>query len=102
MNKKPENCATISELRVEIDRIDAALVALLAERTTFIDRAAEIKLVVGLPARIPARVEQVVANVRLLSETGFDPDKAEALWRELIEWSIRREEAALAAKNAAE
>ena len=90
------------ELREEIDRIDAALVALLSERTTFIDRAAEIKRVVGLPARIPARVEQVVTNVRQASGDGFDADMAEALWRELIEWSIRREEMALAKKDAAE
>jgi isochorismate pyruvate lyase len=102
MKKAPETCTSMTDLRVEIDRIDVAMVALLAERATYIDRAAEIKQGVGLPARIPARVEQVVRNVRAASRGGFDADMAEVMWRELIEWSIRREEAALAAKKAAE
>lgn len=92
----------MNDLREQIDRVDLALVALLAERVGYIDRAAEIKRVAGLPARIPARVAQVVANVRRAAVPGFDPDMAEALWRDLIEWSIRREEAALAAGKAAE
>jgi isochorismate pyruvate lyase len=95
MSKTPAACRTMEDLRVEIDRIDRALVMLLAERTGFIDRAAEIKQGIGLPARIPARVEEVVGNVRRAAVQGFDPDQAEALWRALIEWSIRREELAL-------
>ena len=91
--KTPAECTTMAELRIEIDRVDAALVALFAQRTGFIDRAVEIKAEVGLPARIDARVEEVVANVRRLAAVhGLPPDKLEKLWRKLMDWSIEREE----------
>ena len=86
----------MAELRAEIDRIDAGLVDLLAERITYIDRAAELKPALGLPARIDDRVEEVVAKVRASAVArGVDPDLAEALWRRLIDWSIAREEVVL-------
>ena len=52
-------------LRARIDALDARLIALLAERSTLIDRAAQIKAQVGLPARIDARVEEVAAEIFL-------------------------------------
>ena len=91
--KTPADCATMAELRSEIDRLDAELVALFAQRVGYIDRAAQIKTRVGLPARITPRVEEVVANVRRHAEAhGLPPDKIEKLWRKLIDWSIEREE----------
>ncbi|WP_105515201.1 chorismate mutase [Defluviimonas denitrificans] len=93
---KASECSTMAELRAEIDRIDAGLVDLIAERITYIDRAAELKPALGLPARIDDRVEEVVAKVRASAVArGVDPDLAEALWRRLIDWSIAREEVVL-------
>ena len=90
----PSQCSTMAELRAEIDRIDARLVALLAERAGYIDRAAELKPALGLPARIDDRVEEVVEKVRARAMAeALEPDLAEALWRRLIDWSIAREEA---------
>ena len=92
----PAECTTMADLRLQIDRIDAELVALFAERVSFIDRAAEIKTGAGLPARIAARVEDVVAKVRGHAVAhGLPPDRLEKLWRKLIDWSIEREEAVL-------
>ena len=91
--KRPEDCETMLDIRAEIDRLDAGLIALLAERTGYIDRAALVKTTVNLPARIDARVEEVVQNVRsLAARQGLDPALAEGLWRQLIDWSIAREE----------
>ncbi len=91
--KTPAECTTMAELRAEIDRLDTELVSLFAQRTGYIDRAVEIKSDVGLPARIDARVEEVVANVRRHAVAhGLPPDKMEKLWRKLIDWSIEREE----------
>jgi isochorismate pyruvate lyase len=88
----------MADLRAEIDRIDRSLIGLFAERACYIDRAAQLKAGSGLPARIADRVEQVVVNVRgHAAAAGVDPDLAEKLWRRLIDWSIAREEAALAA-----
>ena len=91
--KTPADCATMTELRAEIDRLDQELVALFAQRAGYIDRAAQIKSTIGLPARITPRVEEVVANVRRHAEAqGLPPDNLEKLWRKLIDWSIEREE----------
>ena len=93
---KAADCTTMAEIRAEIDRLDAELVALFAERTGYIDRASQIKAGVGLPARIDARVEEVVANVRRHAVAqGLPPDQIEKLWRRLIDWSIEREESVL-------
>ena len=94
--KTPADCRSMADIRAEIDRIDAALLGLFAERACYIDRAAAIKAEIGLPARITNRVEEVVQNVRdHAAAKGIDPDLAEKLWRKLIEWSIAREEDAL-------
>ena len=94
--RKPGECTTMAEIRAGIDRLDEDLVRLFAERAAFIDRAAEIKAEVDLPARIEGRVEEVVGNVRRHAATyGLPPDLVEKLWRRLIDWSIAREESRL-------
>ena len=83
----------MAEIRAGIDILDEELVRLFAERARYIDRAAEIKAQVDLPARIGSRVEEVVSNVRRHALTyGLPPDLVEKLWRRLIDWSIAREE----------
>ena len=90
------DCTTMAEIRAEIDRLDEDLVRLFADRAGYIDRAAEIKAEVDLPARIEARVEEVVRNVRRHADTyGLPPELVEKLWRRLIDWSIAREESKL-------
>jgi len=94
--KTAAECQTMTDIRAEIDRLDGELVALFAKRVSYIDRAAEIKATIAMPARVTARVEEVVANVRRHAEGhGLPPDKLEKLWRKLIEWSIEREESTL-------
>ena len=90
--KAPNACKTMAELRQEIDAIDLALMDLLVLRSTYIDRAVDLKQIEKLPARTVDRVEQVVGNARRSADAhGFDADLAEKIWRELIEWSIDRE-----------
>lgn len=88
----PENCASMEQLRAQIDLLDRELVALLARRAGYIDRAIALKQENGWPARIPARVEDVVAKARAAADAqGLDADLIEDLWRQLVEWSIARE-----------
>ena len=97
--KNPQDCSTMAEVREGIDTLDRQLVDLLTLRAAFIDRATELKQGNGWPARIPERVEEVVRNARQAAEaTGLDPDLIERLWRQLIDWSIDREEVGLARK----
>lgn len=98
----PEACETMAELRAQIDRVDGELLSLLAQRAGYIDRAIVIKTRVNLPARIDDRVAQVIGNVRRGAvERGVDPDLAERVWTELIEWSIAHEEKVLAPSGGA-
>jgi isochorismate pyruvate lyase len=94
--KAPVDCLDMTELRASIDALDSEIVAKLAVRAAYIDRAAILKQGNGLPARIDDRVEEVVANVRAKATAqGLDPDLIEDLWRRLIDWSIAREEVTL-------
>ncbi len=86
----------MQDLRDEIDALDAEIVAAFARRAEYIDRAIELKPSEGMAARVDARVEEVVRNVRVRAMAeGLDPALVESLWRQLIEWSIAREEEVL-------
>ena len=88
----PENCQSMSELRVQIDTIDVALITLLVSRSRYIDRAIDLKKIEGLPARTTDRVAEVLDKVSTTaSNLGLDPALACTIWSELIEWSIQRE-----------
>ena len=88
----------MGDVRSQVDRLDRELMALLAERARYIDRAAAVKMRDGLPAEIEWRVEEVADNARRNAQDhGLDPDFAEHLWRQLIAWSIARENKTLKA-----
>ncbi len=89
--KPAENCASMAELRTAIDALDARLVALLAVRQAYIERAAQLKT--GRDqVRDPARIEEVVSKVIAEGrKAGLSADIAEPVWRTLIEASIRHE-----------
>jgi isochorismate pyruvate lyase len=84
----PEDCASMAELRQAIDVLDARLVALLAVRQAYIERAAVLKT--GRDqVRDPARIEDVVSKVLAAARSaGLSPAIAEPVWRTLIEASI--------------
>ncbi|MGE0007684.1 MAG: chorismate mutase [Parvibaculaceae bacterium] len=89
--------AALTDLRRQIDALDGELVALLARRQRCVERVIDIKREAKLPARVPERIDEVLARVRGLAETEkLEPDIAVALWREMIERFIAYEERALA------
>jgi isochorismate pyruvate lyase len=91
--KAPKDCANLSDVRVEIDRCDKALVDLIAERFGYVERAWQIKLGLGQEANVPWRNQQVIDRVRVrATERGLPPDLCEALWRQMIGWFIQYEE----------
>ncbi len=89
----------MGELRAAIDALDARLVALLAVRQAYIERAAQLKTgrdQVRDPARIEEVVDKVIAEGRKM---GLSPGIAEPVWRTLIEASIAHEFAAFDQKS---
>ncbi|MGI6245251.1 MAG: chorismate mutase [Pseudochelatococcus sp.] len=91
----------LAEFRAEIDAIDADMVMLLARRMAVVERVIAAKRANGLPALIPARVEEVAAHVRRrAAEAGAPPDFAEAVWRTMMDWVIAYEDERLAPAGA--
>ncbi len=87
----PEICQTMVEVRVGVDSLDRALVALLAERQRYMDAAARIKGDRGV-VRDVARIEDVVAKVRAHArEAGLSEAIAEPVWRTLVDRCIAYE-----------
>jgi isochorismate pyruvate lyase len=77
-------CQTLGEVRGNIDRIDHQIVALIAERGSYVREAARFK---ANPAAVEdkARVEQIIARLRALAvEDKAPPDVVEATYRALI------------------
>ena len=98
--RKPQDCADLSQVRVEIDRIDNELVDLIAERFGYVERAWQIKLGLQQEASVPWRNQQVIDKVRARAEEkGVSPDLCEALWRQMIGWFVQYEEEKLSARN---
>ncbi|HEU4826291.1 MAG TPA: chorismate mutase, partial [Dongiaceae bacterium] len=86
-----KRCATMAEVRAEIDALDRAIVALLADRLHYIDEAARIKQN-REQVRDEARVADVLAKVRdKARRLGADPAVIAGAYRTLIEGSIAHE-----------
>ncbi|MGA7546878.1 MAG: chorismate mutase [Methyloceanibacter sp.] len=90
--REAKDCSNMEEVRAEIDRIDSALVDLIGERFTFVDRAWQLK---NSPAEawVPWRIQQVIDRVKArAAEKRLPPELVEALWRQMIGWFIQYEE----------
>jgi isochorismate pyruvate lyase len=96
--KTPAECRSMAELRVEIDRLDRVLVGLLAERQTYIERAAEIKTDRNV-VHDQARIDDVIAKVLVAAKAaGLSATIAEPVWRVLVDRCIAHEFAMFDAK----
>ena len=80
----PEHCESLAQVRAEIDRIDASIVPLLAERGGYVLAAARFKRSADeVPA--PQRVEQVIEHVHALAtQHGALPEVVERVYRTMI------------------
>src|SRR6478609_4711074 len=88
VTKPPAECHSKEDVRVEIDRIDQALLTLLAERHGYVTRMAEIKTDPH-EAYDPTRIEAIIAKQRKRAEElELDEDQAELIWRTLINWNV--------------
>jgi isochorismate pyruvate lyase len=77
-------CNTLGEVRVNIDRIDRQIIALMAERGRYVAEAGRFK---ANPAAVsaPGRVEEIIAKVRgIARENGLAEDVAERAYRAMI------------------
>lgn len=81
---KIRTCESLDAVRTEIDRIDQAIVRLIAERGEYVSQAARFK---GSTTEVkaPQRVEQVIAKVLAKAdECGAQRAVVEAVYRSMI------------------
>jgi isochorismate pyruvate lyase len=84
-------CVSLDEVRVQIDRVDRLIVALIAERGDYVRQAAGFKRNEA-EVQAPQRVQQVIKRVRgRATDTGADPDIVEAVYRAMINGFIGAE-----------
>jgi isochorismate pyruvate lyase len=84
-------CNSLEDVRSNIDRIDRDIVALLAERGTYVKQAAKFKKTSD-DVKAPQRVEQVINKVVGLShELDANPKVIEAVYRAMISAFIEAE-----------
>ena len=91
MQSKRKTCISMAEVRTEIDALDRAIVALLADRLHYIDEAARLKQrrdLVRDDARIRDVLQKVEEEARRLRA---DSRAIVAAYRTLIESSIAHE-----------
>lgn len=86
----------MSQVRSEIDRIDSALVDLIAERYGYVDRAWQLKMTTQEGAVVQWRIQQVIDRVKeRAADKGMPPEMIEmvgAQWRNMIGWFVQFEE----------
>ena len=94
--KRPWDCADMVQVRTEIDRIDAAMVDLIAERFSYVDRAWQLKSKGTEGAVVPWRIQQVIDRVKgRAASKGMPAEMVEmvgAQWRNMIGWFVQYEE----------
>lgn len=84
-------CQSLEQVRAQIDRIDRAIVTLLAERGGYVLQAARFKKNPD-EVRAPQRVAQVINGaVALASELGAHPVVTEKVYRAMISAFIEAE-----------
>ena len=101
--KRPWDCADMSQVRAEIDRIDTALVDLIAERFAYVERAWQLKKEPA-EANVPWRIQQVIDRVKVQArQRGLPVEMIEmvgAQWRNMIGWFVQYEEEKLRQQEA--
>lgn len=88
--KPPENCASIEDVRENIDALDREIVALIGRRAQYVTVAARFKTgEESVRARTPEGM--LDARRRWAEEEGLDPEVVENVYRTLIDHFVQRE-----------
>ncbi|PIE45192.1 MAG: chorismate mutase [Gammaproteobacteria bacterium] len=88
-----QRCKNLQDIRNHIDALDEQIIPLLCERIQYITQAAQFKDSVADTRRF-GRIEAIVTRAKAYAAVlGADEDYIEAVYRALIDESIRQEKA---------
>lgn len=89
--EEEQSVKQLAAVRVAINEVDEQIVSLISRRERLVRRAGALKRD-DASVRAPARVEQVVTNVRgYASKQGVDPTVVERTYRAMIDAFIEYE-----------
>jgi isochorismate pyruvate lyase len=89
--KHPKECASLAEVRAQIDRIDEQIVALVGRRAGYVKAAARFKdseHAVSAPERFAAMLQ---VRRQWAEREGLSADVIESIYRELVRYFIAEE-----------
>ena len=87
---EPEKCQDLETLRLQIDAIDDAILALLVERSGYVKRAAVLKPKTQIVDE--ARIKGILDRLKQKAAAkNLEPETVESLWRALIDTFIKME-----------
>jgi|SRR5579883_329865 len=90
-DKDPEECASIEDVRKEIDRLDRSVIQLLGKRYQYVLAAAKFKTD-ATSVRAPERFTAMLQQRRIWAEqAGLNADVVEKLFRDLVNHFIEEE-----------
>lgn len=98
MSPEKKTIRSLDELRGEIDRIDAKLLKLFAERMDVCSGVAEYKAASGRPVHDPARESEKLDAIAAAAPAVY-ADGARRLWQTLFDVSRERQERIIAEKK---
>ena len=99
--KSPHDCATLAEVRAEIDRLDHTVVEAIGQRKEYVHAAVRFK---GSESDVqaPDRQRKMLAARRFWAEEkGVDPDLVESLFRQIVAHFVSLELTAFSGSDAA-
>jgi chorismate mutase/prephenate dehydratase len=82
---------SLDQVRRDIDKVDARLVALLNERAHLVLKVRDLKQSTSAPAYTPHRERQVYTRVAELNQGPFPPSALKAVYREIMSAALAME-----------
>ena len=89
--RTPTACQSLADVRSEIDRIDAQIIALLRIRGDYVRAAARFKDSLASVAAPERQAAMLDVRRRWAEHEGLDADFVEKLYREIVAHFIARE-----------
>ena len=88
---KPEDCSSIQDIRIEIDRLDRQIIALIGTRFEYVKAAAKYKTS-ETSVKAPERFKSMLEQRRIWArEENLNPDVIENIYRDLVNYFIDEE-----------
>lgn len=91
MNKTPDECANLQEIRAEIDRLDREVIAAFGQRFAYVKAAAKFKTSEATVKASDRFATMLNQRREWAAAEGLNPDVIERLYRDLITHFIEEE-----------